>query len=115
MPVYTGDGMQLVPKCECGMAYIDTICSSIYSDRMQEAIAKFLRNRRKAEGKTQVQVAEEAFDDARRQGYISVLERGEALPDIPTLLKLGKSLQFSLSDIEDAVSSSPDTQEVKST
>ena len=72
---------------------------------MQEAIAQFLRERRKATGKSQVQVAEEAFDDARRQSYVSVLERGEALPDVPTLLKLGKTLGFSLSDIEHAVSS----------
>lgn len=71
---------------------------------MQAAIAQFLRERRKASGKTQVQVAEEAFDDARRQGYVSTLERGEALPDLPTLLKLSKVLQFSLTDIEDAVS-----------
>lgn len=76
---------------------------------MQEAIAQFLRERRKAAGKTQVQVAEEAFEDARRQSYVSVLERGEALPDVPTLLKLGKTLNFSLSDIEDAVSSNPES------
>jgi transcriptional regulator with XRE-family HTH domain len=73
---------------------------------MQEAIANFLRERRRASGKTQVQVAEEAFDDARRQGYVSTLERGEALPDLPTLLKLSKVLNFSLTDIEYAVSSS---------
>lgn len=77
---------------------------------MQAAIAQFLRERRKASGKTQVQVAEEAFDDARRQGYVSTLERGEALPDLPTLLKLSKVLQFSLIDIEDAVSRLPSEQ-----
>lgn len=90
------------------MAYVDSICLSIYPVGMQEAIAQFLRERRRAEGKSQVQVAEEVFDDGRRQSYISVLERGEALPDIPTLLKLGKALSFSLSDIEDAVSSCSD-------
>lgn len=72
---------------------------------MQEAIALFLRERRKAAGKTQVQVAEEVFEDGRRQGYVSTLERGEAVPDLPTLLKLGKALNFSLADIEDAVCS----------
>lgn len=88
------------------MAYVDNICLSIYSGFMQAAIANFLRERRRASGKTQVQVAEEAFDDARRQGYVSTLERGEALPDLLTLLKLSKVLNFSLTDIEYAVSSS---------
>lgn len=87
------------------MAYVDNICSAIYSRSMQEAIALFLRERRKAAGKTQVQVAEEVFEDGRRQGYVSTLERGEAVPDLPTLLKLGKALNFSLADIEDAVCS----------
>lgn len=71
----------------------------------KEGIAAFLRERRVALNKTQVEVAREAFDDERRQSYVSTLERGEALPDVQTLLKLGKALSFSLSDIEDAVSS----------
>ena len=50
-------------------------------------------------------MAEEVFEDGRRQGYVSTLERGEAVPDLPTLLKLGKALNFSLADIEDAVCS----------
>lgn len=90
------------------MAYVDNICLGIYPLVMQEAIGQFLRNRRRATGKTQVQVAQEAFDDARRQGYVSDLERGEVVPDIATLLKLGKALVFSLSDIEYAVYSKED-------
>ena len=72
---------------------------------MHHVLSQFLRERRRAVGKTQVQVAEEVFEDGRRQSHISDLERGAALPDLPTLMKLRKSLDFSLSDIEDAVCS----------
>ena len=92
------------------MAYVDNILQSIYALLVQTAMSQFLKSKRIAAGKTQVEVATDVFNDPRRQSDISALERGDRLPDLITLSKLRLSLGFSLGDIEDAVNSISPTQ-----
>lgn len=79
---------------------------------MDAQVGRNIRRLRKERGITQNALAQTMFGDARRQAYISAVERGEYEPELDTLVKFAEALSCAVSDIQPLVSfSSPSTPE----
>lgn len=74
---------------------------------MGDTVGANIRRIRKERGMTQIQLAERMFQDRRRQSYISSVERGSYVPDLPNLMLFADALLCAVSDIQPLVSYIP--------
>ena len=73
---------------------------------MQETIGYNIRARREALGMTQAELAEKVVKNAKREGYISIVENGKTVIDVVRLSEFASALSCQVTDLLVAVSSS---------
>jgi DNA-binding XRE family transcriptional regulator len=74
---------------------------------MPNLVGQNIRRHRKACGLSQEELAKEMFQDARRQTYVSAVERGVYTPDLPNLVLFATALRCTLSDIQPLICCMP--------